>query len=513
MKTDTNGGASAGDDLEKRLSGRFTAELEGAERDYPALREKLVGSVPAARGAPRAWPKIALPITSAAVLAVAVLAALGLLLGPGTSPSVAPGPAASSGVVLGADGIPTQIDGEHVYRVTDQAEWQNLSGSFLLGAHVVSYTPPCPMRMPSLPPQDLALAGGCTDPGFVPVALMSSAGSDPYAGTPLLVAEQGADALVGWAGGPAVVIRVHTHDPAAAGCSAEQKAACEAAVVVESVVWPAVPTQIAGERVYRAADQDSFPTSGSFLLGGLVTMPDFIPPCPALQSLTTAEADLIPYCYWEAIDSIHVAPKVDALAELRDRIVVARVHINDAEAASCPVSIQAQCKAAVVVEDVIWTGGAVSSSPAPNPTPVQTTPNSASSEAVGPVGTDQIGLDGVPTTLNGATVYRAANLPSSPIFLLGGRLTRDTACAAPATPLANPPACGYWLVDGMKVGTIVDLPESLLGQPVVAQVEVGRALAVCPGGSCTKSTIVVMALVWPEAGVATPPAPPSPLMP
>ena len=60
---------------------------------------------------------------------------------------------------------------------------------------------------------------------------------------------------------------------------------------------------------------------------------------------------------------------------------------------------------------------------------------------------------------------------------------------------------------------MVDLPESLLGQPVVAQVEVGRALAVCPGGSCTKSTIVVMAIVWPVSAVATPPAPPSPLAP
>jgi hypothetical protein len=510
MKTDASGGASAGDDLEKRLSGRFTVELEGAERDYPALREKLVGSAPAGHGAPRPWPRIALPLTSAAVLVVAVVAALGLLLGPGTGPSVGPGPhvpsgSASAGVVMGADGIPTQIDGQRVYRVTDQADWQNLSGSFLLGAYAVDALVPCspPTALPS--PED-ALLQQC---GLVQLVPKAQDNSDYL----FNLAPSGFATLTGWLNGPAVVMRVHTHDPVAAGCSADQQAACEAAVVVEAVVWPAVPTQVAGERVYRATDQASFPASGSFLLGGPFAKPQFVPPCPMQPNLTAEEQQLIPYCYILQIDGLELAP-MSNIDEPNGEIVVARVHIDDPLAAQCPASDRVQCKTSIVVESVVWRGAAPA---APSPTPGATgSLNPVSAESAGPVastGSGAVGPDGVPTTLNGEPVFRAANLPTSPIFLLGGKLTRDNACAAPATPLANPPACGYWMIDGVQVGTIVDLPESLLGQPVVAQVEVGRALAVCPGGSCTKSTIVVMAIVWPVSAVATPPAPPTPLLP
>jgi hypothetical protein len=508
MKTDERGGASAddngNDNLERRLSGRFAIELDRAERDYPALREKLVGTArPAARGGRGKWPRLALPITTAAALAVAVLVVGSLWSSPVTGPTLPPGPGSAappSGVVMGTDGIPTQIDGQHVYRVTDKAEWQSLQGSFLLGASPTLFVPSCLAVGSSLTAEKDLVQASC---GGMLVGVVL--------GGETSLAPRSPASLTAWVG-HAVALRVHTHDAEAAQCEAAQRTACEAAVVVEAVVWPVVPTQIAGERVYRAVDQASFPMSGSFLLGGLVTMPDFIPPCPAPIDHTTAENDLIPYCYWEAIDGIHVAPKVDALAELRGRIVVARVHIGDTEAASCPVSIQAQCKTAVVVEDVVWTGGAVSSSPArnPTPTPVETTPNSASSQAVGPVASDQLGPDGVPMVLNGQPVYRAASLPTTPTFMFGGKLTRDTTCAAPATPLAKPPACGYWMLDGVKIGTMVDLPESLDGWPIVAQVASGRVLAVCPGGSCTSETLVITAIVWPEQAVATPRAPLTP---
>ena len=60
MKNDATGDASAGyeahDKLEERLSSRFGAELERAERDYPALRAKLVGVAAAGRGGRRSWP-------------------------------------------------------------------------------------------------------------------------------------------------------------------------------------------------------------------------------------------------------------------------------------------------------------------------------------------------------------------------------------------------------------------------------------------------------------------------
>jgi hypothetical protein len=65
------------------------------------------------------------------------------------------------------------------------------------------------------------------------------------------------------------------------------------------------------------------------------------------------------------------------------------------------------------------------------------------------------------------------------------------------------------MLDGVKIGTMVDLPESLLSQSVVAQVDRSRSLAVCPGGSCTTDMLVIAAIVWP----VSPPAPPTPIAP
>jgi hypothetical protein len=403
---------------------------------------------------------------------------------------------------MGSDGIPAQIAGERVYRVGEQLEWQKLSGSFLLGGYVSFGAIFCGNMSTAQPSAEVDLIG-CGG-----MALVSSRGGGTGGDGAAVAAHSGSNELNGWRNGGAIVARVHTRDAEAAQCSLGEQARCESALVVEMVIWPVVPAQIAGERVYRAVDQTSFPTSGTFLLGGPVTMPDVIPPCPMQPNLTTGEKDLIPYCYWQAIDGIQVAPKIDTLADLRNRIVVARVHIGDAEAASCPVTVQVQCKAAIVVEDVVWTGGAASSNQATNPTPVQTTPTSAFSETAGPATPrDQIEPDGVPTTLNGQPVYRAANLPTTASFLLGGTLTRDSTCAAPSTPLAKAPGCGYWMVDGVKVGTMVDLPESLLDQPVVVQIDRSRSLAVCPGGSCTSTTLVIAAIVWPEPPSVVPATP------
>ncbi|MGD0863746.1 MAG: hypothetical protein ABSA21_13495 [Candidatus Limnocylindrales bacterium] len=511
MKTDVSGGASAddraNDRLEERLSGRFAMELDRAELDYPALRERLVGSVPAARGGSGRWPKIALPVTAAACLAVAALVVGSLWSGSGTGPAV-PAPLASgpsaSGVVMSSDGIPTQIDGQRVYRVTDKAEWQNLSGSFLLGGYGLDFVMSCPTWLPQ-PSAEADLLGQCGG-----VELAPSANENPGSGL-LMLAPQGSSSLSGWLGGPAIVVRVHTHDPEAAQCSAREQSACEAALVVEAVVWPAVPTEITGERVYRAADQASFPTSGSFLLGGPFTKPEFVPPCPMQPGLSAAEQQLIPYCYLLRIDGLEIAPESN-IDEPNDEIVVARVHVNDPMAAQCPADVRAQCAAGIVVESVVWRSTPYAAA-TPTPAAASQTPgtNAASTPESGSTGpSESIGPDGVPTTLNGAPVYRAADLPSSPTFLLGGKLTRDTTCAAPATPMAEPPGCGYWMLDGVRVGTMVDIPDSLVGQIVVAQVERGRALAVCPGGSCTTETIVISAIVWPELPVATPPVPLTP---
>lgn len=512
MKTDMSGGVSTDAridrKLEDRLAGRFAAELAGAERDYPALREKLAAGESAVPGRRGLWPRIALPVTTVAVLTVAVLVASGLLLGPAAGPAVGPGPASSSGVVMGADGIPTQIDGQRVYLVTERTKWQNLSGSFLLYGYLAVPEPFCDniINAPTQAPAEAQLLGTCGSLALISGPTVAARDS---AGFVALAWKAPAD-VFRWFGGPAVVVRVHTHDPDAAGCTAPQAAACEAAIVVEAVVWPVIPTQIAGERVYRAADAASFPKSGSFLLGGPFTKPNFVATCPAQPGLSTAEQQLITTCNFLAIDGLDVAPESN-IDEPNNEIVVARVHIGDAEAALCPVTMQVQCKAAIVVEAVVWRGAA----PAPiSPATPGVAPSllQAESGSAGPVvsaaSTARLGPDGVPTTLNGQPVYRAASLPTAPTWMLGGTLTRDSTCAAPATPLAKPPGCGYWMIDGVKVGTMVDIPESLLDQPVVVQIDRSRSLAVCPGGSCTSTTLVIAAIVWPVPPLAlsTPPA-------
>jgi hypothetical protein len=124
--------------------------------------------------------------------------------------------------------------------------------------------------------------------------------------------------------------------------------------VVEAVVWPVVPSQIAGEHVYRATDQASLASlKGSFLLGRLVTWPDVAPPCPSLAGPPGDGRGLLPYCYWPSIDGLALSPK-GSFDKPGNEIVVARVHVNDPLAAECQPSLRAECDAAKVVEAVAW---------------------------------------------------------------------------------------------------------------------------------------------------------------
>jgi hypothetical protein len=143
MKIDESGGASANDRLEERLASRFATELDRAERDYPVLRLRPRGAAESGRRR-RVWPRlVAVPVGIAAILLVAIVGSPWLI--PGAAP-VAPAPG-SSGVSPGSDGIPTQIDGQRVYRAADQASFASLSGSFLLGGPFTKpeFVPPCPM--------------------------------------------------------------------------------------------------------------------------------------------------------------------------------------------------------------------------------------------------------------------------------------------------------------------------------------------------------------------------------
>ena len=375
MKTDASGGSPAGNNVEERLSRQFAGELERAERDYPVLMRPRRDPL---RPAP-VWQRFAAPMAALIVLVVVSLVGVGIALRPSAGPTGNnPAPA---GVVRGSDGIPTSIDGQRVYRIGDKAEWQNLSGSFLLAAYATDFVVTCPTALPQSA-AEAALVGQCGG-----VLLARSAGTDTskgiYLGDFPAVAPRSSEALAAWLGGQAIVMRVHTHDPEAAQCAANTRAACESAVVVEAVVWPTVPTAINGERVYRGTDQASFPTSGSFLLGGPATKPSVMPACPAPINKTNAEQQLIPYCHCLLIDGLSVAP-MSNLDEPNGEIVVARVHIYDPLAAQCPATTSAQCKASIVVEAVVWRSSQSTTTATATPASSMTTPvNPDSSASVG----------------------------------------------------------------------------------------------------------------------------------
>jgi hypothetical protein len=513
MKTEKRGGASAdepNDGLEERLSGRFTVELGRAERDYAALRQRLeVGAAPARR---RAWPIFALPVASAAVLAIAVLALSGLLVG--SVPSSPPPPAAQSpanGVVLGADGIPTQIDGEQVYGVADNAAWRPLTTSFLLKGYPSLSFPTCPIPVRPGPTADADLVPWCQSASLL-------ASEDSNSASVQFAPKSPVDFLA-WEGSPQVVLRVHLHDPEAAQCSAAQADLCGSTPVAEAVVWPSVPTEIAGQRVYRNADRLSFPNAGTFLLGGLFMKPQFAQPCPMPVDQNAAQQQLLPYCDRRTIDGLQIAPK-SVIDEPTDEIVVARVHADDQLAQQCPAVDRTNCQASIVVESIVWRSNPYAAVPTPaivgpNGTP-GTIPGSTpvpSPPSLPTPATTEIPLFpdlNAPSSLGDEIVYRAKNLPPAQSFLFAGKLTRDTTCAPPATPLARPPACGYWMLDGVRIGTQVDLPEALLGQAVVARVDRGRVVGICVGGSCVEGTLVIVAIVWPANDVVPPPPAPTP---
>ncbi len=519
MTNETRGGAGddADDMLNERLTRRFESELAQAQRDYPNLSISRRTSAPAGgRALARTrWPRLASAAVAVGVLAVVGLVGVGLALRPG---QIA-GPQ-NSPVARGADGIPTEIDGQKVYRLSWQADWKNLTGSFLLGAYAVDEPIPCAPAM-TIQPLSSAEADLMPECGSVELVPHATGNTDFW----FSLAPRGRDRLGGWLDGPAIVMRVHTHDPEAAQCGPDVKSECQSAIVIEAVVWPEVPTQLNGERVYRAVDQASFPTSGSFLLGGRVTKPDVVPPCPMPLDKTQAEQQLIPYCYWNAIDGLQVAP-IGNVDEPKNEIVVARVHINDPLGGQCPTEVSAQCRQAIVVESIVWrsdvlikAGSTASPGPSmPGQSPVGT------GQGVGPTGSQSagpisppsagpsgelstfFGPDGVPISYNGQTVYRATSLPTSTSFFFGGRLGRDAGCAPPTTLLAKPPACGYWTIDGVAVGTMVPIPESVIGSPIVVRIDRSHALGICTGGPCrTTDLLVVSEVLWY--------GPPAPLVP
>jgi hypothetical protein len=326
MKTDSNGGSAAESCVTRKLARLYGEELDRAERDFPTMRTPLWDA--AERHQPRRRMRLRLAAEAAGIVAVAAILVAGGWLA--YNPSGPGGPGASA--ALGADGIPTQIDGERVYRVGETVESQK-QGGYLLGGYVFQEVANC--QADATPPE----------PCF---GLGPTAGSDAATGgidvsVAIDVSDPNPPALDGWLGAP-IVARMK-------GCTWDNGTPCPP--VVMSIVWPTVPTEIAGERVYRAANQASFPTSGSFLLGGRFNKPDFVPPCPMPLDKSAAEQQLLPYCYLQSIDGLDISP-MSSIDEPKNEIVVARVHVNDPLAAQCPAAVQADCKAAIVVESVVW---------------------------------------------------------------------------------------------------------------------------------------------------------------
>lgn len=337
MKIESGGGSTAESGVTRKLARLYDEELDRAERDFPTIRTPLWDADE--RHQPRRRMKLRLAAEAIGIVAVVAILVGGgwLALGPSTTPAgPAPGPAASGGV-------PVQIDGQRVYRIVDVSEWQNLGGSFLLAAtpslNVMSCFAVVPA--PSGSAERSLIQATC---GKLPVGTILGGG--------VMLAPKSEDLILPWIGS-AIVTRVHTHDSEAASCADANRAQCDAAVVVEAVVWPTVPTEIAGEPVYRASDKATFPTSGGFLLGGRFSKPDFVPPCPMPPDKTAAEQQLLPYCYLESIDGLDISP-MSNIDEPKNEIVVARVHVNDPLAAQCPAATQADCRAAIVVESVVW---------------------------------------------------------------------------------------------------------------------------------------------------------------
>ena len=115
--------------------------------------------------------------------------------------------------------LPTTFQGQRVYRAADEASFAGLPGSFMLGG-VLTYPavmPPCASEA-GPPGRGQGLVPYCYWPSIDGLAISPTSSVDAPNGV-------------------SVIARVHVHDPAAADCIAEVRPDCEAAIVVEAIVW------------------------------------------------------------------------------------------------------------------------------------------------------------------------------------------------------------------------------------------------------------------------------------
>ncbi|HEX7491120.1 MAG TPA: hypothetical protein VF337_05400 [Candidatus Limnocylindrales bacterium] len=312
------GADGAPDSLLERLNGRFSIELARAERDYPRLRARVENRANGSRL--RLWRGLRVVAACAAIVTIVGAATIGITLRNSGGPAAAAGPwtsaaasaAAASTVTtpwqvnqvegLVTNGLPTKIRQGDIYQLWQRSKWAGLTGSFLLAAYKFSLEP-CASSRPANPSfgPDAKLVAQCGGVELSPTPGNYTLGQE-------MVAPRGSEGLAGLPDGTAVVVSAHTNDPLAAQCAGSQRAACQAALVVEGVMWQGdlgtttTPEYVAFETGSSTFSYDSsggvtnvvgidgvpvysagstLPVTGSFLLGGRIARDPAA--CPAVS--------------------------------------------------------------------------------------------------------------------------------------------------------------------------------------------------------------------------------------
>jgi hypothetical protein len=241
------------DDVLARFETRLSA-IEVEIGEPPAWRSELVrDTVGRVRPGPmaRRSPGIAM-ILVPVVVVVALIAVSNLVR---QAPRTVPGASSSTtvatrspGILMGSNGLPVSIDGETVLVGSEAKARAGASPDptpFLVGGWLYDGKALCPAgAVPTGP--ELLQTGWC---GIWP-ALEPSPTSDPNDSqsiwTIFLPGFSPAEPIPPSGNATpevAVVLRVHTHDPAAIECPITERAECGLAVIVDTVEWTSLAPQ------------------------------------------------------------------------------------------------------------------------------------------------------------------------------------------------------------------------------------------------------------------------------
>lgn len=380
-----------------RLQRWFAAEVRAAERDVKrglvslptmSMRRGALGRRGLAGGA----------VAASAVVVLLVVALSSGFLGGTVGPSPTTGSGGATGtpavagpsavVVMGLYGLPSSIDGEPVLTVAEtlvRVPQTTDDTPFLVGGIFGPLAMKCPAEIqpePSIVSRLTACGGdGLTDPvaaGGMAVKVTNNVGA--------ITAET------------AVVVRVHTHDAAAAGCPGPWFTPCQLALVIETVEWtPAmtatgptsspfgplyadgIPSTFEGQPVLRpsqaAARAAASTDASTFVVGGWVGTVYSYTGCAKPSG---SEGDQVltrtfcgtylnesPTSVTEGPLELHFRTSVSADWQGVGPAIV-RVHTHDPLATTCAAANQDACAHAVVVDALLWNGPALGSDGLPS---------------------------------------------------------------------------------------------------------------------------------------------------